>query len=186
MTTVRFQTQLGDFEVTLADEAAPITTANFLRYVDAHAYDGGTFFRTVSPETSGNDLIPEDLGELGDYAPNDSVPISVVQAGTAAGRQDFSPIPLERTDVTGVRHVDGAISVSRLDPDSATSEIFLCLGDQPQLDAGGARNPDGLGFAAFGAVTAGMEVVRAIHSAPSEGQLLAPPIVIERVSLCAG
>lgn len=186
MTKVGFRTELGDFEVTLADEAAPLTVANFLRYVAAHAYDGGTFFRIVTPQTSGNEHLPAEAGDLGEGAPNGSVPICVVQAGAAAGWPDFEPIPLEGTDSSGLSHTDGAVSMARGDVATATSELFICLGDQPQLDAGGQRHRDGRGFAVFGAVTAGMDVVRAIHAAPSVGQSLTPPVLIHEVATIAG
>jgi len=83
--------------------------------------------------------------------------------------------------VTGLRHLDGVISMGRSDPDSASSEFFVCINDQPELDFGGKRNPDGQGFAAFGQVTSGMDVVRAIQQAPHEGQKLTPPVTIRRI-----
>ena len=95
-------------------------------------------------------------------------------------KDDFAPIPLERTNLTSLRHVDGAISMARDGPDSATSDFFLCLGDQPSLDFGGSRNPDGQGFAAFGRVVRGLEVARKIQAAAAEGQSLLPPIAIRR------
>ena len=102
----------------------------------------------------------------------------------------FPPIALERTSVTGLLHKDGAISMARGMPDSATSGWFICINDQPSLDFGGARNPDGQGFAAFGRVVSGMDVVRKIQQAPSsadrktntEAQRLTPPIKIIKVA----
>jgi peptidyl-prolyl cis-trans isomerase A (cyclophilin A) len=85
--------------------------------------------------------------------------------------------------MTGLHHLDGTISMGRRGPDTATSAFFICLGDQPQLDYGGARNPDGHGFAAFGRVSVGMEVIRAIHSAPADGQELTPPVTIHSASV---
>lgn len=164
---VEIRTDLGVIELALEPTRAPTTVANFLRYVDAGRYDGGRFHRTVRPD---NEVRPE-------------IPIEVVQAGVAPGREldDFPPIPLERTRDTGLRHVDGAISMARDAPDSATSDFFLCLGDQPALDFGGRRNPDGQGFAVFGRVVTGMDVVRRIQAAPASGQTLTPPILIETV-----
>lgn len=161
---VRLETALGTIDLEVDVDRAPVTAANFLRYVDAGRYDGGRFHRTVRPDTE----VRED------------VPIEVIQAGVAPRRekQDFPPIPLERTRDTGLRHVDGALSMARAEPDSATSDFFLCLGDQPSLDFGGARNPDGQGFAVFGRVVRGMEVVRAIQAAPAEEQTLTPSVVI--------
>lgn len=161
---VRLETALGAIDLEVDVAHAPGTAANFLRYVDAGRYDGGRFHRTVRPDTE----VRKD------------VPIEVIQAGVAPEREkeDFPPIPLERTRDTGLRHVDGALSMARAEPDSATSDFFLCLGDQPSLDFGGARNPDGQGFAVFGRVVRGSEVARAIQAAPAEGQTLAPPVVI--------
>ena len=92
-----------------------------------------------------------------------------------------APIPLERTSVTGIRHLDGTVSMARNGPDTATRDFFICIGPQPELDFGGKRNPDGQGFAAFGQVVTGMEVVRKIQSAPAEKQALTPPVSILRI-----
>jgi peptidyl-prolyl cis-trans isomerase A (cyclophilin A) len=148
---------------------APVTAANFLRYVDARRYDGGAFHRTVTTSP--------------DNQPRNAVKIDVVQAGAAKGK-DFPPIALERTRDTGLSHVDGAVSMARDGPDTATSDFFVCVGAQPELDHGGRRNPDGQGFAVFGRVVSGMDVVRRIHAAPAEGQSLRPPVrIVEAVRL---
>ena len=89
---------------------------------------------------------------------------------------------LERTTETGVSHRDGTISMARDGPDTATSDFFICIGDQPELDFGGKRNPDGQGFAAFGRVVRGMDVVRQIQTARARGQLLTPPIEIVAIA----
>jgi peptidyl-prolyl cis-trans isomerase A (cyclophilin A) len=164
---VRFETEAGAFIVEL-DARAPRTVENFLRYVDGGFYDRGRFHRTVTTAP--------------DNQPDKTVKIDVIQGGADPAREaaSFAPIALERTSATGVRHVDGAISMARDGPDSATSDFFVCVGDQPELDFGGRRNPDGQGFAAFGRVIEGMDVVRKIHAAPAEGQTLTPPIRIER------
>jgi peptidyl-prolyl cis-trans isomerase A (cyclophilin A) len=163
---VIIQTELGDIEVDIDSVHAPITAANFLRYVDLGFYRVGRFHRTVRA----------------DNQPNSKVKIAVVQAGLDSLRiKDFPPIPLERTKVTGIRHTDGAISMARDGPNTATSDFFICIGDQPSLDYGGKRNPDGQGFAAFGHVVLGMEIVRKIHQAPAEGQRLEPPIRIDDI-----
>jgi peptidyl-prolyl cis-trans isomerase A (cyclophilin A) len=163
---VIIQTELGDIEVDIDSVHAPITAANFLRYVDLGFYRVGRFHRTVRA----------------DNQPNSKVKIAVVQAGLDSLRiKDFPPIPLERTKVTGIRHTDGAISMARDGPNTATSDFFICIGDQPSLDYGGKRNPDGQGFAAFGHVVLGMDIVRKIHQAPAEGQRLEPPIRIDDI-----
>ena len=161
---VRIETEQGDIIVTVDATHAPGTAANFLRYVDGGYYDGGLFHRTVTMENQ----------------PDNDVRIEVIQGGVNPDRAEerFAPIPLERTTITGLAHHDGVISMARFTPDSAVSDFFICIGDQPSLDYSGARNADGQGFAAFGQVVQGMEVVHAIQVAPAEGQKLAPPIRI--------
>jgi peptidyl-prolyl cis-trans isomerase A (cyclophilin A) len=173
---VLVRTELGDIVLELDEKRAPITTANFLKYVDAGHYDGGVFHRTVRM----------------DNQPESTVKIEVIQAGVADDKvkQGFPPISLERTTVTGIVHKDGAVSMARSTPDSATSGWFITINDQPSLDFGGPRNPDGQGFAAFGRVVSGMEIVRKIQAAPAstnmssnaEAQRLTPPIRILKVS----
>ena len=163
------QTELGDIEIEVDSGRAPITAANFLRYVDLKHYDGGTFHRTVKM----------------DNQPDNQIKIEVIQAGVNADRakEGFPPIALERTNKTGLSHKDGVVSMARGAPDSATSGFFICINDQPSLDFGGMRNPDGQGFAAFGRVVRGIDVVRRIQRAPNtEAQRLTPPIKIGAVT----
>ena len=108
--------------------------------------------------------------------------IEVIQASLPPKVEPFPPIVLERTSVTGLTHMDGALSMARVGPDTGAAEFFICIGDQPSLDFGGKRNADGQGFAVFGRVTKGMEVVRKIQSAPAKGQLLEPPVRILRIT----
>ena len=166
--TVLVVTDLGEITVAIDTEHAPHTAANFLRYVDTGAYDGGQFHRTVTMQNQ----------------PDNDVRIEVIQASKNRGQPDdnLDPIQLERTSVTGLRHTDGAISMARGGPDTATSSFFFCIGDQPSLDFGGDRNPDGQGFAAFGHVVSGAEVIREIQMQPADGQRLEPPIRIVSVS----
>jgi len=163
---VDIKTPLGTISVEIDVEHAPGTAKNFLDYVDQGTYDGSRFYRTVTP----------------DNQPDDTIRIAVIQGGVASlddyPRRDAPSIALERTTVTGLKHLDGTISMARLTPDSANSEFFICVGDQPDLDFGGMRNPDGQGFAAFGQVVDGMDVVHAINTSPYEGQHLTPPIEI--------
>ena len=164
---VNISTTLGEIEVELDTAQAPATVANFLRYVDADHYNGGQFHRTVTMNNQ----------------PNNDVKIEVIQASVNPARSDdgFGPITLERTTVTGLRHLNGAISMARGAPDSATSSFFFCIGDQPSLDFGGDRNPDGQGFAAFGRVVAGLDVLRQIQGQPAETQRLNPPVSITSI-----
>jgi peptidyl-prolyl cis-trans isomerase A (cyclophilin A) len=165
---VRFDTALGSFEIEIDAARAPVTATNFLKYVDGGFYDGGRVHRSARIETQ--TARP--------------VKIEVIQAGINPARQSdaFPAISLERTNVTGILHKDGAVSMARSGPGTATSDFFICIGDQPSLDFGGARNPDGQGFAAFGRVVSGMDVVRAIHSAPAEGETLTPPVLLTRAT----
>ena len=161
---VLIRTAMGEIEVEVDSVHAPVTAANFLRYVDLGFYSSfGRFHRTVRE----------------DNQQGSKVKIAVIQAGLEPYRaQGFPPIPLEPTKATGLRHVDGTLSMARDGPDSATLDFFICIGDQPELDEGGKRNPDGQGFAAFGRVVRGMSVVRKIQEAPAKGQALAPVIPI--------
>lgn len=162
---VQFVTALGDIEVELDTKAAPITVTNFLRYVLEGFYRNGEFFRTVTL----------------DNQPTNNVKIQVVQvqADPARDAEFFPPIPLERTRDTGLRHLAGTLSMARDGPDTAQDSFSICIGDQPELDFSGRRNPDGQGFAAFGRVIKGMDIVRKIHRMPAEGQRLTPPCRIQ-------
>ena len=164
---VLIRTDKGDIEVELDAAKAPATVANFLRYVDGKFYDGGVFHRTVTA----------------DNQPKDKVRIQVIQGAANPKREKdaFPPIKLERTNRTGLKHADGAISMARDGPDTATHEFFLCVGAQPSLDFGGKRNPDGQGFAAFGRVVKGMDVVKKIQAAPAKEQALTPPVKIKTI-----
>jgi peptidyl-prolyl cis-trans isomerase A (cyclophilin A) len=165
---VVIQTENGNIELSLDAADAPITTTNFLRYVEGGFYNGGNFNRTVTPSNQ----------------PNNPIKIEVIEGGIDPAREPekFAPVVLERTNKTGIPHVDGAVSMGRLGPDTATSDFFICVGDQPALDFGGMRNPDGQGFAAFGRVVRGMDMVRQIQKSPADGQTLNPPIKIIRVT----
>jgi peptidyl-prolyl cis-trans isomerase A (cyclophilin A) len=166
--TVRvvLETALGEIEVELDAKRAPRTVANFLRYVDAGHYDGGRFHRTVRRDTE----VRRDF------------PIEVVQAGANPEREKegFPPIALERTRDTGLVHRNGTVSMARDGADTATSDFFVCIGDQPSLDFGGGRNKDGQGFAAFGRVARGMDVVLRVQASPAKGQALDPPVLVRR------
>ena len=180
---VVLETELGTILVEVDTRRAPITAANFLRYVRERFYDGGEFHRAVRP----------------DNEPRKDAPIQVVQAriDPARATQEFPPIPIERTSATGVTHRNGTISMARdvtpsaTGPDTATSWFFISIGDQPVLDFAGGRSPDGQGFAAFGRVIEGMDVVKRIQMSPTPsttpatnragpGQTLVPAIKIHK------
>jgi peptidyl-prolyl cis-trans isomerase A (cyclophilin A) len=165
----RVETALGSFVIAVDPKVAPVTTANYLAYVDARQLDGGSVYRIVT---------------LANQPPETTHSIEVVQWGMH-GADDkpapFPPIAHETTRQTGLRHLDGTISMARNAPGSATAEFFICIGDQPALDFGGMRNPDGQGFAAFGRVVEGMAVVRALHARGQAQQFLAEPIRVVSV-----
>jgi DUF1680 family protein/cyclophilin family peptidyl-prolyl cis-trans isomerase len=164
---VQIVTELGTIEAELDARRAPVTVKNFLRYVDAGYFDDGSFFRTVTMANQ----------------PTDKVKIQVIQAEANSAKQAslFPPIPLERTGDTGIHHLDGTLSMARDKPDTAQESFSICIGDQPDLDFGGKRNPDGQGFAAFGRVVSGMDVARQIQSRPADGQKLSPRVRILRI-----
>lgn len=168
---VVIETALGAIEIELDAPRAPVTVANFLKYVDGKLYDGGRFHRAVRLDNQ----VRQD------------VKIEVIQGGrspeSVRRQPSFGSIPLERTSATGLRHVDGAISMARGNTaDSAVSDFFICVGDQPALDAGGARSADGRGFAAFGRVVSGMDVVRKIQASPTnDRERIVNPVPIARV-----
>ncbi len=168
---VRLDLQAGPVELDLFVRQAPLSAADFLHYVDARAYDGGAITRVVRAD---ND--------------HGASRIDVVQGGVRPGTAALPPIAHETTKATGILHLDGTISLPRDKPGSGSGAgFFICIGDQPSLDFGGGRNPDGQGFAAFGRVVAGMDIVRAIWrmdgSGPSPdpytaGQMLRVPAPI--------
>ncbi len=168
---VIFETSLGAITIEVNVAKAPVTAANFLKYVDEDWYDDGRFHRTVRPDTETNTTHP----------------IQVVQAGRKRGPGPGWPaVPLERTRDTELKHVDGAVSMARVGgrPDSAGSDFFVVIGDNPALDFGSPRNDDGQGFAVFGRVVSGMDVVKAIQASPVRPgtQSLDPPIRIVTAS----
>ncbi len=164
-------TSQGEIGIDLYLEKAPVTAGNFLRLVEGEHLDGGSFYRVVTYEN--------DHGKP---------QIEVIQGGLGGeGESPFPPIDHETTKQTGILHTDGVISMARGDIGTASSEFFICVGDQPGLDYGAVRNPDEQGFAAFGKVVSGMDVVRRINQSPADGptdseytlgQILSEPVTI--------
>jgi peptidyl-prolyl cis-trans isomerase A (cyclophilin A) len=160
-------TSLGVITVEVETQKAPITSANFLRYVDAAKYDGGSFFRAA--KTRG--------------APT----LGSIVAAPGPRAQPYPPIAHESTTKTGLRHKAGTISLGRFAPGTAKGDFFICVSDLPYLDARPGARGDNLGFAAFGQVVKGMAVVRKILAAPTsatapfpeqKGEWLKPPVQI--------
>jgi peptidyl-prolyl cis-trans isomerase A (cyclophilin A) len=156
-------TSMGKITVELYPKKAPITVANFLKYVDAHLYDNSSFFRAVTLNNQ----------------PKDSIKIEVIQGGEIDSTKMFAPVVLETTKQTGLTHKNGTLSMARDKPNSATTNFFICINDQPSLDYGGKRNKDGQGFATFGKVIKGMDIVKKIQQLhPEQEQYFKPEIQI--------
>ena len=166
--TVTMTTPLGKIQLEIYADRAPVTAANFLNYVDKQLFAGAHFYRVVTQANQ----------------PGDSILIEVIQGGLGWGEnpQRQAPIAHETTQMTGILHEDGVISMARDKPGSADAEFFICIGPQPELDFGGHRNPDGQGFAAFGRVIAGMEVVHKIHKLPEKEQMLLEKLPITAIT----
>jgi peptidyl-prolyl cis-trans isomerase A (cyclophilin A) len=159
-------TSEGPITLELEKDRAPKTTANFLRYVDTKRFDGITFYRAMK--------LQSELGLIQGGLRNDP-------------KKLFPPVPHEPTTQTGLSNKDGVISMARDKPGSATADFFISIGDLSSLDAKPDQPGDNLGFAAFGHVVEGMDVVRRIGTAPTsptegegamKGQMLAPTIRI--------
>jgi len=152
---VAIVTSLGRIVVAVDTQHAPVTAANFLKHVDAGVYDRGASF----------------------YRAADGPRLSIVQGGIQPQDDAMPPIPVEKTTTTGLHNVADTIAMARTsDPNSATSEFFINIGDDRRLDAD--RAPDGEGYAVFGTVVAGDDVIAKIQHAPATGESLAPPIKI--------
>ncbi len=165
---VLIQTELGDITVEIFEKSAPLTASNFLRYVDEGRYKGSCFYRVVRM----------------DNQPKDKIKIEVIQGGLrfTPGKNILPSIEHETTQETGVLHFDGTLSMARGKPGTAASEFFICVGNQPELDFNGKRNPDGQGFAAFGKVVKGMDVVKKIHLMSTDGQMLISRVAIRDIA----
>lgn len=169
---VRIETPLGNIDLAIDTKRAPVTSANFLKYVDAGLYNGGRFHRATRPDN----YTP---------TPPNRPAMELIQGGINLERRNdgFPAIPLERTSVTGIKHIAGVVSMARGNAaDTATSDFFILLDDQPSLDHGGMRFDDGQGAAAFGRVVAGLDVVRKIQQQPVEKQVLTPLVTILKIA----
>ena len=170
---VVMSTSEGEIGIDLYLDKAPVTAGNFLALVDNGDMDGGSFYRVVTYE---ND--------------NGNPKIEVIQGGLGDAGDGFDTIDHETTEQTGILHTDGVISMARGAVGTASTEFFICIGEQPGLDYGQPRNADEQGFAAFGKVVSGMDVVRRINGLPADapsdseytqGQILEEPVTISAV-----
>jgi len=186
---IRISTSLGEILAEIDQDRAPRTAAHFLSYVDEGYYNGASFYRTA--RSADNQPLNEakiDIIEGGYYNPyyDRALRVDMVQGlpyDDDQGRHGPRLLThLETTDQTGLRHLDGTLSLGRTDPDKVDDSLVICVGDQPELDAGGHRHPDGLGFPAFGRVVAGMDLVRRIYNQSHEGQKLLEEVRINSIT----
>ena len=162
---VNFKTSLGNIVCEIDTIHAPVTAKNFLNHVKNGTFENALFYRVVRP----------------DNQPVSKVKIEVIQGGLYDDKliEKYPSITHETTQQTGLKHTNGALSMARNEPGSASTEFFICVGDQPSLDFGGTRNPDGQGFAVFGWVISGMDVVRKIQQLKDTSQYLFEPVKIK-------
>jgi peptidyl-prolyl cis-trans isomerase A (cyclophilin A) len=159
-------TGFGDIEIELFPDKAPKTTAAFLSYVDLGYYNNSSFYRVLKA-----DELPNDFNT------------GVIQGGIYKSGKDLQlkGIEHESTKLSGLSHTDGTISLARTAPGTATTEFFISIGDQSELDEGRSGTPDGLGMAAFGKVFKGMGVVRKIQAQKSHGDAFDKQIEIQKI-----
>lgn len=161
---VEISTRQGDIIIELYPDKAPKTVAAFLSYVEKDLYNNASFYRVLNDENQ----------------PSNAAKANLIQGGLyrSKKRPDLPGIPHETTKQSGILHKDGVVSLARLEPGTATAEFFICVGDQPGFDFGGANNADGQGYAAFGRVIKGLEIVRKIYNQPEDNQYFDPPVPI--------
>lgn len=163
------ETKYGDIEVELYPDKAPQTVAAFLSYVDQELFKDASFYRVLNADNQETDAPKADLIQGGIWQTN---PDKLSR---------LKGIPHESTKRTGILHKTGTLSLARDAPGTANSEFFIVVGDQPGYDSGGANNPDHLGYAAFGRVVRGMDVVMMLYNKPAKGQDFDPPIPIYNI-----
>jgi len=163
---VLIETKLGDIEVEIYPDKAPETCKAFLSYIKEDLYKDASFYRVLNADNQASDAPKAELIQGGIWQTNPDK------------LQTLKGIPHESTERTGILHKTGTISLAREAPGSANSEFFIVIGDQPGYDSGGANNPDHLGYAAFGRVVRGMDIVMLLYNKPESGQSFEPPIPI--------
>lgn len=166
---VIIQTQAGEIEVELYPKQAPRTVSAFLSYIDSGFYKSGSFYRVLNEDNQVTGAGASQLIQGGIWKTDHARAVGV------------RGVPHEPTSVTHLLHKNGTISLARDTPGSGTTEFFICVGDQPGFDFGGENNPDGQGYAAFGKVVRGMDVVRTIYARPENNQSFTPPVPINKI-----
>ena len=166
---IEIRTQAGDIEIELYPAQAPKTVAAFLSYIDSGFYKKSSFYRVLNDENQPSGSPRSELIQGGIWRTNHRLAVSL------------PGIAHETTQQTHILHKDGVISLARTKPGTASTEFFICIGDQPGFDYGGENNPDGQGYAAFGKVIKGMDVVMDIYAMPDEDQSFDPPVKISDI-----
>ena len=166
---ILIKTDAGNIEVELYADKAPKTVAAFLSYVDAGYYKNCSFYRVLKDDNQPSDAFKANLIQGGIWKTN------YKKAASLPG------IPHEPTNKTTILHKDGIISLARMEPGTATTEFFICVGDQPGFDYGGENNPDKQGYAAFGKVVNGLAIVERIYERHSYEQAFDPPVIISNI-----
>ncbi|MGN6417511.1 MAG: peptidylprolyl isomerase [Pseudobacter sp.] len=161
---MEISTRQGDIIIELYPDKAPKTVAAFLSYVEKDLYNNASFYRVLNDENQ----------------PSNAAKANLIQGGLYRSKKtpDLAGVPHETTKQSGILHKDGVVSLARLEPGTATAEFFICVGDQPGFDFGGANNADGQGYAAFGRVIKGLDIVRKIYNLPEDNQYFDPPVPI--------
>ena len=157
-------TGFGDIEIALYTDKAPQTANAFLEFVENGVYKRSSFYRILSTDNQPMGTNAAELIQGGIYATNKT--------------DSFKTIPHETTQATGLSHTHGTVSLARQAPGTGSTEFFICIGDQKGFDFGGENNADGQGYAAFGRVVSGMDVVQKIYRQNESGQFFSPPVPI--------
>lgn len=163
---IEIQTSLGDIEIELYPQQAPKTVAAFLSYIDSGFFNHGSFYRVLNEENQPSNAPKTELIQGGIWKTNNNLAVRI------------PGIPHESTKQSWIKHTDGIISLARLTPGTAGTEFFICIGNQPGLDYGGENVKDQQGYAAFGKVVKGMDIVRKIYRQNENAQYFQPPIGI--------
>jgi peptidyl-prolyl cis-trans isomerase A (cyclophilin A) len=166
---VIIRTEAGDIEIEVYPKQAPKTAGAFLSYIDSGFYKNGSFYRVLNDDNQVTGAGASRLIQGGIWKTNHAKAVGV------------PGVPHEPTSVTHILHTDGTVSLARSEPGSGTTEFFICVGDQPGFDFGGENNPDGQGYAAFGRVVKGMDVVRTIYARPENNQSFTPSVHINTI-----
>ena len=166
---IRIETEKGDIELELYPLRAPKTVAAFLSYIDSGYYNNSHFYRVLNDENQPSNAPKTELIQGGIWKSKNKIAASL------------PGIPHETTKQTGILHTDGVISLARLAPGTAGAEFFICLGKQPGLDYGGENVEDKQGYATFGIVVKGMDVVHKIYRQSENDQYFDPPVAIYNI-----